>query len=515
MSRDGGPAERTTTRRLDPTLATMSMLLALFTGIVAAVPIVAPAIVNDRLDLAVHAAATLVSGAVAAWNWARGRVSRDPSALLRGSAFAILALLNLLTLGVLLADAEAAFGMSRSDPGQLPLIAGVIARGASAVLLVLAGFLALQSFAPAERPIAMLIAPAVLVGIAIAIAALAQDRLPIVAPTDVLRDLMQSPAMPLTPGSAPLLVLAQGLIGSAFLLAAVLAHRSYRLTGRSNEAFLAAGLLIGAFSQVHLAIHPGSFADLVTTGDLLWLAFYGVLLAGLVAESRDDLSELREANVEVRRLAEAQLANAALEERARIAREIHDGLAQDLWYAKLKQSRLGQMVGADGDASILSTEVADAIDAALAEARRAVVAMRPGTEAGHLPDMITRQVDDFADRFAVRAEVTTAGPPPQMDAKSQAEVLRIVQEALNNIRKHADATVVRVGVETDGDLRITVSDNGRGFRPDVRTGGFGLDSMRQRAELIGARLSVSSEPRNGTRVELVMPAAGRRETDGS
>jgi signal transduction histidine kinase len=307
----------------------------------------------------------------------------------------------------------------------------------------------------------------------------------------------------------------QGMIGAAFLVAAALAHRSYRATGRGGDAFLAAGLLIAAVSQVHGAIHPGGYASQVTTGDLLRLGFYAVLLGGIVVESRDDLRDLRAANVEVQRLAEAQAASAQLEERARIAREIHDGLAQDLWYAKLKQSRLAQLLLSEGDSRILSDEVGDAIDAALAEARRAVVAMRPGAEPGHVPDMITRQVEDFSDRFAVRTEVTSSGPAPDLDPRAQAEVLRIVQEALTNVRKHADATVVRVAMNTDADLTIVITDNGRGFRTDVATGGFGLESMRQRAELIGATLTVSSEPQDGTRVELVVPASRTEETDGA
>jgi signal transduction histidine kinase len=207
--------------------------------------------------------------------------------------------------------------------------------------------------------------------------------------------------------------------------------------------------------------------------------------------------------------------SAQLEERARIAREIHDGLAQDLWYAKLKQSRLAQLLAGEGEPRVLSDEVAEAIDAALAEARRAVVAMRPGAEVGHLLDQIGRQVEDFSDRFAVRAEIMTRGPVPAMEPRTQAEVLRIVQEALNNVRKHADATVVRVGLESGDDLRLTIADNGRGFRPDVPTGGFGLESMRQRAELIGATLTVSSEPQDGTRIELVIPLARREKTDAA
>jgi signal transduction histidine kinase len=499
---------------VDLWLVALTLLLTLFTALVVAAPAVAPAVFNDRLDLAIHTAAALVAFAVAALNWSRGRVSRDAAALLRGSAFAVLGLLNALNLGVLLLGADAAVGASPAEPGQLPLVAGVVARGTSAVLLVVGGVLALRPFTPSTRPAVMLVAPAALVGIAIGVAALAQDRLPQLASEAALDELVQVPAMPLTPGSAPALVLAQGMIGAAFLAAAALAHRSFRGSGRTGDAMLAAGMLIAAVSQVHGAIHPGSYASQVTTGDLLRLAFYTVLLIGIVADSRDDLRELRAAGVEIQRLGDAQVAAAKVEERAHIAREIHDGMAQDLWYAKLKQGRLAQLVRADGETRVLSDEVASAIDAALAEARRAVVALRPDSAPGDLPEMIGRQVDDFADRFAILAEMTTDGPVPDVGPKVQAEVLRIVQEALTNVRKHADATVVRVGVVTDEDLRITIADNGRGFRPEVDTGGFGLESMRQRAALMGATLSISSEPRDGTRIELVLPISGSREEKG-
>jgi signal transduction histidine kinase len=247
----------------------------------------------------------------------------------------------------------------------------------------------------------------------------------------------------------------------------------------------------------------------VTTGDLLRLAFYVVLLVGIVVDSRDDLAELRAATMEVRRLAEAEFAAATLEERARLAREIHDGLAQDLWYAKLKQSRLTQIAAFDGEPKRLSEEVASAIDIALAEARNAIAAMRGGAESGPLFDILERQVDDFSDRFAVRAELSRNGPEPAIGPRARAELVRIVQEALTNVRKHADATVVRVTVASADDLRIVVVDNGRGFHPDAVDGGFGLDSMRQRAALIGATLSISSKPQDGSRVELVLPL--RRE----
>jgi signal transduction histidine kinase len=351
----------------------------------------------------------------------------------------------------------------------------------------------------------VLLAPTLLVVTLLALGMTMPGAVPPVIPSAALAELRAEPTSPMTAAEAPVLFVVQALIGLGFAVAAWLAYRAYRRSGRSGDLLMAAGLVFAAFSQVHSAIHPGSYAGLVTTADLLRLAFYGILVLGLVAESRQDIADLRAATAEVRRLAAAQFAAAGLEERARLAREIHDGLAQDLWYAKLKHSRLTQLAPLDEDARALSVEVESAIDAALAEARHAVAAMRAGSADGTLLEILDRLVADFNDRFAIRATLEHAGPPPAMGARAQAETLRIVQEALTNARKHADATVVRVRVATDGDIRIVIADNGRGFEPGTEGGGFGLESMRQRAALIGADLNVASEPQNGTRVELTIP----------
>ena len=509
MTVHGAPS-RPVHRAVDLALAFLAIALAILTTVVLSVPNAAPAVVNDRLDIAIVTAAMLVSGAVAALDYARSRVAHDPAALLRSSAFAVLALLNGLILGVGLVGMDGTIGATLDEPGQLPVVAGVVGRGVASILLVLAGWLAIGRGTTRLRPALVFLGPAALVLLLLVVAALFRESLPPLIPVPLLQEIAAQPTEILEIRAAPALLVVQTLIGIAFSAAAVLAHRAFRRSGRAADALLAAGLLVAAFSQVHSAIHPGSYSSLVTVADLLRLVFYAILLVGVVAESRDDLADLRSATLEVRRLAETHFAAVALEERARLAREIHDGLAQDLWYAKLKQSRLAQIGQFTGENQQLSDEVGTAIDNALAEARNAVAAMRQGAESGPLLDLLTRLVDDFADRFAVRAELSVEGPLPELGPRVQAEVLRIVQEALTNVRKHADATVVRVNVATDGDLRLTIADNGRGFRPEALASGFGLESMRQRAEVIGAHMTVESEPQNGTRVELVV-ANTRRE----
>ncbi len=213
----------------------------------------------------------------------------------------------------------------------------------------------------------------------------------------------------------------------------------------------------------------------------------------------------RHANAELHRLREVDAANATLGERTRLAREIHDGLAQDLWYAKLKQGRLTQNASLDETARTTAGEVLVAIDSALAEARQAVMAMRVDpSAASSLEEVLRSYVEDFADRFGVRAEFAAEGTLQRLPPRTEAELLRIVQEALNNVRRHADATLVRVQTERNGPIsRVSVTDNGRGFDPAaVPADRYGLRGMRERAELVGAALDIRSRHRDGTRITV-------------
>jgi signal transduction histidine kinase len=227
----------------------------------------------------------------------------------------------------------------------------------------------------------------------------------------------------------------------------------------------------------------------------------------VVVESRDDLAELRDANLEVRRLAQAEVAAVALEERARLAREIHDGLAQHLWFAKLKFERLaGTLSDADQP---LAAEVTSALDAAIVEAREALVTMRASVaEDVPFADMLQRTVDDFEDRSGLRVEFgMPTALPAALAPRVQVELVRIVSEALTNVHKHADATTVRISAEMGaGELLITITDNGRGFVPDEAFDqGLGLRGMRERARLISGNLLVRSELSGGTTVEVRVP----------
>ena len=246
MSADGG-IRRHLPHAAELGLVALALGLSLYTAVVVAVPTAVPALVNDRFDVMITTAATLVAGAVAALDWARGRVAHDPAALLRSSAFAVLALLNSLTLIAGIVGADARLGATLDDPGQLPIMAGVVGRGVSAALFVAAGWVALSRRVPALRPVLVLLGPAAAVFGVLVIAALVQDALPLLTPPSVLDRLTTNPTDAVAVGAAPALLVIQTVIGAGFLLAALLAHRSYRRSGRAADVLLAAGLLIAAF----------------------------------------------------------------------------------------------------------------------------------------------------------------------------------------------------------------------------------------------------------------------------
>jgi signal transduction histidine kinase len=194
-------------------------------------------------------------------------------------------------------------------------------------------------------------------------------------------------------------------------------------------------------------------------------------------------------------------------ERARLAREIHDGLAQDLWLAKMTAAKLARHPTLDSEGRALCDELIRSIDSGLAEARTAVLSMRaPADGVITLSELVERQVEDFSDRFGIRVDAYVE-EGHVVPARVSIEILRVLQEALNNVRKHATARriVVRLHYRR-GPVVLSVRDDGIGFDPAIVEGGFGRQSMHERAQSIGARLKVASVPGRGTTVTLRVPA---------
>jgi signal transduction histidine kinase len=159
-------------------------------------------------------------------------------------------------------------------------------------------------------------------------------------------------------------------------------------------------------------------------------------------------------------------------------------------------------------------EIDEVISEAFADVRESIVGLRSSIADESLLDKLKESVEQFAKLTNIRVITDFPKEMPVLHPKTEIQVLRIVQEMLTNVRKHAEATVVKVAViKGNNELIFEVADNGRGFnQSDVLDGHFGLATMRERSNDIGGRLSVRSKPGEGTRVTLVLPPDGKERT---
>ncbi len=206
---------------------------------------------------------------------------------------------------------------------------------------------------------------------------------------------------------------------------------------------------------------------------------------------------------------------AIVEERARIAREIHDGVAQLLAFTLLKLDLAGKLMAKDqAKASTAIEQARDTVRETIKELRRSIFALRPvDLERYGFVETVRRYAVDFGQQNDIRVRLDV-GELPTLTVKQEAVLFRIFQEAMHNVAKHARATEVsiRLGTAEDGMAFVSVSDDGHGFDPVAvgdrvtSAGGLGLKQMRERVEARGGRLDVSSSHGGGTTVAAAIPA---------
>jgi signal transduction histidine kinase len=193
---------------------------------------------------------------------------------------------------------------------------------------------------------------------------------------------------------------------------------------------------------------------------------------------------------------------AAATERLRIARDLHDGPAQELAFVAM-QSRF--LADRSGDPEL--EELAAAASRALAESKQAIYALASvHDETGSLDDAVC----DAAQNIAARSGATVSvdfDAPVQAPTKTREELVRIVREAVWNGIRHGDATSFAIELSDANGLHLRIADNGAGFDPGTVAGqvGLGLESMRERATALGGDLDIRSLPGGGTEVEVSIP----------
>jgi len=202
---------------------------------------------------------------------------------------------------------------------------------------------------------------------------------------------------------------------------------------------------------------------------------------------------------------EGAAAAAVLQERSRLAREIHDGLAQHLAFLKMRVAWLQRSTAPVEKKSLQDIETV--LETALAEARQAISTLRAEPSGTSTAEAICEYARQFAQLSDLAVTIDADDNVPEVTPRARVELLRVVQEALNNVRKHAHSTAVHVQLQRGADsLVVCVQDDGSGFPPGQERGGhFGLDIMTERAESIGGSLEVTSSPGTGTLICIRVP----------
>jgi two-component system nitrate/nitrite sensor histidine kinase NarX len=199
-----------------------------------------------------------------------------------------------------------------------------------------------------------------------------------------------------------------------------------------------------------------------------------------------------------------------MDERTRLAREIHDGLAQALGFLKLKISQMKNYLEFSDYERLKDTIQAslDTVSEMYLETRDAIDGLRIGTREAHLSGWLNQSLEEFREKQNLIVHVEDNLSQVELPPEIQMQLIRVVQEALSNIRKHARATQVWVACQQmENDLILEVRDDGVGFDVDdiPSPSQHGLQGMRERAELIGADFQVISIPWQGTAVRISLP----------
>ncbi len=210
---------------------------------------------------------------------------------------------------------------------------------------------------------------------------------------------------------------------------------------------------------------------------------------------------------------------ALLEERAVIARELHDSLAQSLAYMKIQVSRLKAAMTTCSGVTTFTDEVLEelrtGLSAAYTQLRELLSTFRLKMEGQNLHSALEQTVAEFAQRGDLEIELDMALDPCPLSPNEEIHVLQIVREALANVLHHANATLARVTLscQPEGTVRLLVDDNGKGIVKPADPHHYGMTIMEERARTLHGRLNFEALPEEGTRVALEFtPSRGATST---
>jgi signal transduction histidine kinase len=209
---------------------------------------------------------------------------------------------------------------------------------------------------------------------------------------------------------------------------------------------------------------------------------------------------------------------ATIAERTRLAREIHDGLAQTLGFLKLQVAQMQNYL-ARGERQRLQQAIElyyTTLSEAYQDARQSIDGLRISPEDSDLTGWLEQTATEFQEMSGIAVGLDIESLAIELPSEIQAQLIRIVQEALSNVRKHAAASQVRISWrKVDSDLCLEIRDNGQGFAPQDVPGHsrHGLRGMRERSDLVRADFQVVSQPGNGTVLRVNLPLASLKRLE--
>jgi signal transduction histidine kinase len=269
-----------------------------------------------------------------------------------------------------------------------------------------------------------------------------------------------------------------------YLLAALGFARRHRLTSDELSGWLAIACILSGASRVNYFFHPSVHTNWVYTGDVFRLGFYLALLIGAAREIASYWTSV--------------VAAASLEERRRLARDVHDGLAQEIAFIA-RNARLLPEKGAEPQ---LVERILRGIARAQEESRRVVGALAETKADEPLERALAEAAQDAARRYGAAVDMELASGITLSPLEREA-VVRIASEAVANAARHSGTEVLRLYLERlDAGMRLKVVDDGEGFDEEQPKKGFGLVTMKERAEALGGKLHIDSRRGTGTKVEL-------------
>jgi signal transduction histidine kinase len=285
------------------------------------------------------------------------------------------------------------------------------------------------------------------------------------------------------------IILAIRLTGAAILIGATFWPHVHPDEFRGLPRLMVTGVLLLALASFNYVLVRSLQSDRLNAGDILKLGAYLLILYGCLTGLRDLQRRLG--------------LRVAVAERRRVARDMHDGLAQELAFIAIHSQRLGQ--GADDAAT--AAHLRAAAERALHDSRT-MIAVLIAPDDAPLDQLIIRTVESFRARFGVEVDLELDADVV-VGAERRNALLHILHEALTNAIRHGSARRVLVSLtDGHGGPSLRIADDGSGF--DVPTAvrsatGLGLISMGERAQLLGGGLDISSRPGAGTIVEVGLP----------